>query len=414
MKKMRIADPEVAQAIDLELERQNRKLEFIASENFASPIVMEAQGSVLTNKYAEGYPGERYHGGCEHVDVIESLAINRAKLLFGAEYVNVQPHSGVNANLAVYVAMLKPGDTILGMKLDHGGHLSHGSPANISGKFYNIVTYGVSPETEQIDFDEVRAQAREHSPKLIVAGGSAYPRTMDYRKFREIADEVGALFMVDMAHISGIVAAGYHDNPVKYAEFVTSTTTKTIRGARGGIILCKEQFGKKIDKAIFPGIQGGPQLQCIAGKAVCFKEAMTDNFRAYIRQVLTNASTLANALQERGYRIVSGGTDTHLLLVDLRNRGLTGRAAEEALDKVGITVNKNMIPFDPEKPAITSGIRIGTAAMTTRGVKEQEILEIAGLIDRILSNIDNGQIAEEVSDKAAELCSRFPLYDFKF
>jgi len=414
MRKLKIFDEELAKAIELELCRQNERIELIASENFVSEMVMEAQGSILTNKYAEGYPGKRYHAGCDYVDIVEQLAIDRAKQLFNAEYVNVQPHSGVNANLAVYVAMLKPGDTILGMSLDHGGHLSHGSKVNISGKFFNCITYGVKRDKETIDYDEVRELAKKHRPKMIVAGTSSYSRKIDYRVFREIADEVDAYFLVDMAHISGLVAAGYHDNPVEYADFVTTTTTKTIRGARGGIILCKEKYGKYIDKAIFPGIQGGPQLQCIAGKAVCFKEAMTDEFKEYIKQVLINSQTMAEALMDRGYRVVSGGTDTHLFLLDLRNKNLTGKAVEEALDEVGITLNKNMIPFDSEKPTITSGVRIGLAAMTTRGIKEKEVKKIAELIDRIITNLGNQSVMEEVGAEVKDLCGKFPLYNFEF
>lgn len=408
------ADPEIAREINRELARQNEKLELIASENLVSEMVMEAQGSVLTNKYAEGYPGNRYHAGCEHVDAIESIAIERAKKLFKAEYANVQPHSGVNANLAVYLAMLKPGDTILGMQLDMGGHLSHGSKANISGKFYTCSFYGVSPETELIDYDEMKRLARELRPRMIVAGASSYSRVIDYRPFREVADEIGAFFLVDMAHISGLVAAGVHPNPMEYADFVTSTTTKTIRGARGGIILCREQYGSKIDKAIFPGIQGGPQLHGIAGKAVCFREAMTTQFREYATQVVENARTMAAALQDKGYRIVSGGTDTHLFLVDLRPKGLTGVEAEEALEAVGITVNKNMIPFDPQNPRVTSGIRIGSAAMTTRGMGDAEMKRIAELIDRTLENRTNDAVGKEIEEEVVGLCRRFPMYGYDF
>ena len=407
-------DPEIAEQIMLEFARQNEKIELIASENLVSRTVMEAQGSVLTNKYAEGYPGNRYHAGCEHVDVIESIAIERARKLFGAEYANVQPHSGVNANLAVYVAMLKPGDTILGMQLDMGGHLSHGSKANISGKFFNCFFYGVDRKTELIDYDAMRRLAREHKPKMIVAGASSYSRAIDYAPFREAADEIGALFLVDMAHISGIVAAGLHPNPVELADFVTSTTTKTIRGARGGLILCREQYGKKIDKAIFPGIQGGPQLQTIAGKAVCFREAMMDDFKDYIGRVLKNARAMASALERSGYRIVAGGTDTHLFLVDLRPKGLTGVRAEQALDSVGITVNKNMIPFDPEKPQTTSGIRIGTSAMTTRGLGEAEMEQIAELVDMTLTSIENEKALTEVRQRVRRLCRRYPIYEYAF
>lgn len=414
MNKLMVEDPEIYKAIELELERQNNKIEMIASENFVSELVMEAQGSILTNKYAEGYPGNRYHSGCECVDIVESIAIDRAKKLFNAEYANVQPHSGVNANLAVYVAMLKPGDTILGMKLDHGGHLSHGSKVNISGKFFNCIGYGVRKDTETIDFDEVRDLALKYKPKIIVAGTSSYSRIIDYKIFREIADEIGAYLMVDMSHISGLVAAGYHPNPVEYADFVTSTTTKTIRGARGGIILCKKEYGPKIDKAVFPGIQGGPQMNTIAGKAVCFREAMKDEFKVYIKQVLDNSKLMAEMLKDRGYRIVTGGTDTHLFLVDLRNKGLTGKVAEEALNEVGITVNKNMIPFDPETPVITSGIRIGTSAITTRGMKEEEVKEISELIDISLNNIGDEKVKEDITDRIKQLCRRFPIYGYQF
>lgn len=414
MNKLMVEDPEIYKAIELELERQNNKIEMIASENFVSELVMEAQGSILTNKYAEGYPGNRYHSGCECVDIVESIAIDRAKKLFNAEYANVQPHSGVNANLAVYVAMLKPGDTILGMKLDHGGHLSHGSKVNISGKFFNCIGYGVRKDTETIDFDEVRDLALKYKPKIIVAGTSSYSRIIDYKIFREIADEIGAYLMVDMSHISGLVAAGYHPNPVEYADFVTSTTTKTIRGARGGIILCKKEYGSKIDKAVFPGIQGGPQMNTIAGKAVCFREAMKDEFKVYIKQVLDNSRLMAEMLKDRGYRIVTGGTDTHLFLVDLRNKGLTGKVAEEALNEVGITVNKNMIPFDPETPVITSGIRIGTSAITTRGMKEEEVKEISELIDISLNNIGDEKVKEDITDRIRQLCRRFPIYGYQF
>ena len=414
MNRLMTEDPEIYRAIELELERQNRKIELIASENFVSELVMEAQGSILTNKYAEGYPGNRYHSGCEYVDMVESIAIDRAKKLFNAEYANVQPHSGVNANMAVYIAMLKPGDTILGMKLDHGGHLSHGSRVNISGMFFNCIGYGVRKDTETIDYDEVRSLALKYRPKMIVAGTSSYSRIIDYSIFREIADETGAYLMVDMSHISGLVAAGYHPNPVEYADFVTSTTTKTIRGARGGFILCKKEYGPKIDKAIFPGIQGGPQMNTIAGKAVCFKEAMKEEFKAYIKQVLDNSRLMAEILKDKGYRIVTGETDTHLFLVDLRNKGLTGKMAEEALNEVGITVNKNMIPFDPETPVITSGIRIGTSAITTRGMKEEEVKEISELIDITLSNMGNERIKEDVADRVSQLCRRFPIYGYQF
>jgi glycine hydroxymethyltransferase len=412
LKRMRSADPEIASAILLELARQNEKIELIASENLVSPVVMEAQGSVLTNKYAEGYPGNRYHAGCEHVDVIETIAIERAKTLFKAEYANVQPHSGVNANLAVFVAMLKPGDAILGMGLDMGGHLSHGSKANISGKYYQCDFYGVHPETELIDYEAMEEKARTNKPKLIIAGASSYSRHIDYARFRAVADEVGALFLVDMAHVSGLVAAGVHPNPVEYADFVTTTTTKTIRGARGGIILCRAQYGPKIDKAIFPGIQGGPQLNGIAGKAVCFKEAMTADFREYAARVVKNSQTMAATLMDRGYRIVSGGTDTHLFLVDLRTKGLTGVEAEEVLERVGITVNKNMIPYDPENPRVTSGIRIGSSAMTTRGLDTAEMTRIAEMIDEVLENRDNETKLDRLREEVVTLCRQFPIYEY--
>lgn len=414
LKRMRSADPEVASAILLELARQNEKIELIASENLVSPVVMEAQGSVLTNKYAEGYPGNRYHAGCEHVDVIESIAIERAKTLFNAEYANVQPHSGVNANLAVFVAMLKPGDTMLGMRLDMGGHLSHGSKANISGKYYQCEFYGVCPDTELIDYEEMEEKARALRPKLLIAGASSYSRHIDYARFRAVADEVGALFLVDMAHVSGLVAAGVHPNPVEYADFVTTTTTKTIRGARGGIILCRAEYGPKIDKAIFPGIQGGPQLNGIAGKAICFKEAMTPEFRDYAAQVISNAQAMAATLQDKGYRIVSGGTDTHLFLVDLQPKGLTGVEAEEVLEQVGITVNKNMIPFDPQNPRVTSGIRIGSSAMTTRGLGTAEMVHIAEMIDRVLENRHDEDVLNDVRQEVIALCRQFPIYEYSF
>jgi len=366
-------DPEIAEAIKSELKRQQNKIELIASENFISIAVMAAMGSPLTNKYAEGYPGKRYYGGCEYIDVVESIAIERAKKLFGAEHANVQPHSGAQANMAVYFAVLNPGDTILGMNLSHGGHLTHGSPVNFSGKLYNIVSYGVDPETETINYDEVLRLAKEHRPKLILAGASAYPRVIDFKKFREIADEVGAYLMVDMAHIAGLVAAGLHPSPVEYADFVTTTTHKTLRGPRGGLILCKEKYAKLIDKTIFPGIQGGPLEHVIAAKAVALKEAMTEEFKNYQVQILKNAKALSTRLIERGFRLVSGGTDNHLMLVDLRNKGITGKDAEKILDEHNITCNKNAIPFDTQSPMITSGIRLGTPAVTTRGFKEEDM-----------------------------------------
>ncbi len=403
-------DPEVAKAILGEIERQAFKLEMIASENFASPAVMEATGCVMTNKYAEGYPGRRYYGGCQFVDVVETLAIERAKKLFGAEHVNVQPHSGTQANMAVYMAVLKPGDTILAMDLAHGGHLSHGARVNFSGKLYNVVFYGVRKDTETIDYEQVRALAKEHRPKLIVVGASAYPRVIDFEKFREIADEVGAYVMADIAHIAGLVAAGIHPSPIPHCEFVTTTTHKTLRGPRGGMVMCRKEFAKDVDKTVFPGIQGGPLMHVIAAKAVALKEALTEEFRSYQRQIVKNAKVLAERLASHGFRIVSGGTDNHLMLVDLRPIGITGDVAEKALEEAGITVNKNMIPFDPEKPTVTSGIRIGTPALTTRGMKEPEMEEIGDLIAYVLKNIDKPSVRGEVREKVRSLCERFPLY----
>ncbi|NNV06390.1 serine hydroxymethyltransferase [Geobacillus sp. C56-T2] len=403
-------DPQVFAAIEQERKRQHAKIELIASENFVSRAVMEAQGSVLTNKYAEGYPGRRYYGGCEYVDIVEELARERAKQLFGAEHANVQPHSGAQANMAVYFTVLEPGDTVLGMNLSHGGHLTHGSPVNFSGIQYNFVEYGVDPETHVIDYDDVREKARLHRPKLIVAGASAYPRVIDFAKFREIADEVGAYLMVDMAHIAGLVAAGVHPNPVPYAHFVTTTTHKTLRGPRGGMILCQEQFAKQIDKAIFPGIQGGPLMHVIAAKAVALGEALQDDFKVYAKRVVENAKRLASALQKEGFTLISGGTDNHLLLVDLRPQQLTGKTAEKVLDEVGITVNKNTIPYDPESPFVTSGIRIGTAAVTTRGFGLEEMDEIAAIIGLALKNSDSEQALEEARQRVAALTEKFPLY----
>lgn len=404
-------DPELAQALALELRRQEDHLELIASENYASPAVMRAQGSVLTNKYAEGLPGRRYYGGCEYVDIAERLAIERARELFGAEHVNVQPHSGAQANAAVYFAALKPGDVVLGMKLAHGGHLTHGSPANISGAWFRFVHYGVDPQTERIDYDEVLRLAREHRPRLIVAGASAYPRVIEFDRFRAIADEVGAALMVDMAHIAGLVAAGVHPSPIPWSEYVTTTTHKTLRGPRGGLIFCKAELGRDIDRAVFPGTQGGPLMHVIAAKAVCLKEAMSEEFRAYQRQVVANAAALADALAERGYRLVSGGTDNHLILVDVqRSRGLTGKQAEQLLDEAGLTVNKNAIPFDPQPPAVASGIRIGTPAATTRGLREEEMRLVAALIDEVLSHPDEPQVRRRVRGRVAELCEHFPVY----
>jgi len=403
-------DPQVFQAIQDELKRQQTKIELIASENFVSQAVMEAQGSVLTNKYAEGYPGRRYYGGCEHVDVVEDLARERAKQIFGADHANVQPHSGAQANMAVYFTVLKPGDTVLGMNLSHGGHLTHGSPVNFSGIQYNFVEYGVDPETHRINYDDVLEKARLHKPKLIVAGASAYPRVIDFKRFREIADEVGAYLMVDMAHIAGLVAAGLHPNPVPYAHFVTTTTHKTLRGPRGGMILCKEEFAKQIDKSIFPGIQGGPLMHVIAAKAVAFGEALQDSFKTYVQNIVNNAQRLADSLIKEGFTLVSGGTDNHLLLVDLRSLNLTGKVAEKVLDEVGVTVNKNTIPYDPESPFVTSGIRIGTAAVTSRGFGLEEMDEIASIIALTLKNIDNEEKLEEARKRVAALTEKFPLY----
>ncbi|NOY12942.1 MAG: serine hydroxymethyltransferase [Deltaproteobacteria bacterium] len=403
-------DPEIAKVIYAETERQEYNLEFIASENFVSDAVLEAQGSVLTNKYAEGYPGKRYYGGCEFVDVAEQLAIDRAKQLFGAEHVNVQAHSGSQANMAVYMAVCQPGDTVLGMNLAHGGHLTHGSPVNFSGKLYNIVPYGVKPETGTIDYEEVEQLAKQHKPKLIVVGASAYAREIDFPAFRRIADEVGAVVMVDMAHIAGLVAAGVHSNPVPYAEFVTTTTHKTLRGPRGGMILCTEAWGKKINSNIFPGIQGGPLMHVIAAKAVAFKEALTPEFKVYAEQVVKNARVLAAELVNKGYKLVSGGTDNHLMLLDFTGTELTGKVAEATLEKAGITVNKNAVPFDTRSPFVTSGIRIGTPATTTRGLEEPEMIKVADWIDRALNNIDNEAELAAIRAEIKQLCRQFPLY----
>lgn len=410
MEHLQKQDKEVFDAIQLELGRQRDKIELIASENVVSEAVMEAQGSVLTNKYAEGYPGRRYYGGCEYVDIVEDLARNRAKEIFGAEYVNVQPHSGAQANMAVYFTILEHGDTVLGMNLSHGGHLTHGSPVNFSGVQYNFIEYGVDKETHRIDYEDVRQKAIEHKPKLIVAGASAYPRIIDFKRFREIADEVGAYLMVDMAHIAGLVAAGLHPNPVEYADFVTTTTHKTLRGPRGGMILCKEEFGKKIDKSIFPGIQGGPLMHVIAAKAVAFGEALQPSFKEYGEKVIKNAKAMAETLKEEGISIVSGGTDNHLVLLDVSSLGLTGKVAEEALDAVGITTNKNTIPYDKESPFITSGIRIGTAASTTRGFGEEEVKEVASIMALTLKNIGNEEKMEEARQRVAALTKKFPMY----
>lgn len=404
-------DKVIAEAIEREFQRQNSNIELIASENFVSEAVMEAQGSVLTNKYAEGYPRRRYYGGCEFVDVTESIAIDRAKALFGAEHVNVQPHSGSQANMAVYLVALEMGDTVLGMNLSHGGHLTHGAPVNFSGKFYNFVEYGVDKDTERINYDEVRKLALEHKPKLIVAGASAYSRTIDFKKFKEIADEVNAKLMVDMAHIAGLVAAGLHPNPVEYADFVTTTTHKTLRGPRGGMILCKEEYKKDIDKTIFPGIQGGPLEHVIAAKAVAFGEALENNFKMYQQQVVKNAKVLAETLINEGFRIVSGGTDNHLVAVDVKGSiGLTGKEAEETLDSVGITCNKNTIPFDQEKPFVTSGIRLGTPAATTRGFDEKAFEEVAKIISLALKNSKDEEKLQQAKERVAKLTAEYPLY----
>ena len=407
---LRAEDPEIAATIDAELERQQNTLEMIASENFTSLAVMEATGSVLTNKYAEGYPGKRYYGGCEAVDVAENLAIERAKVLFGAEHANVQPHSGSQANAGVYFAMLEAGDTILGMALSAGGHLTHGYKINFSGKTYNGISYGLNRETERVDYDEVRRLAKEHKPKMIVAGFSAYPRTMDWAKFREIADEVGAYLMVDMAHVAGLVATGEYPSPVPHAHFVTTTTHKTLRGPRAGLILCKAEFAAKIDKALMPGIQGGPLMHVIAAKAVCLKEAATLEFKTYAQQVRKNASSLAEGLTAGGLRLVTGGTDNHLVLVDLTPANITGKDCEKLLEEVGVTCNKNQIPFDPASPMVTSGIRLGTPALTTRGLKEAEMTEIAAIITGAINHRDDATKLEEFKVRTAKLCKQFPLY----
>ncbi len=408
--KVREFDPEVFEALKCEFKRQNEHLELIASENFTSEAVMEAQGSVLTNKYAEGLPGKRYYGGCECVDIVENLAIERCKKLFNAEHINVQPHSGSQANQAVYLAMLKPGDTILSMNLSHGGHLSHGSPVNMTGKYYNVVQYGVKKDTETIDFDQVAELAKEHKPKLIICGASAYPRIIDFAKFREIADEVGAYLMADVAHIAGLIVTGLHPSPTEPCHFVTTTTHKTLRGPRGGVTMCKAEFAKEIDKSVFPGLQGGPLMHVIAAKAVAFKEAMTPEFKESQKQVIINAKAMAEELQKEGFRIVSGGTDNHLLLVDLTDKNITGKEAEAALGKANITVNKNTIPFDTRSPFVTSGIRVGTPAVTTRGIKEQEAREIAKLIATVLKNIDDNSVIEKVKAEVIEMCGKHPLY----
>src|SRR5438093_660197 len=410
MRRLAEVDPDVAKALREEAQRQNRNLELIASENFVSEAVLEAAGSVLTNKYAEGYPGRRYYGGCEVVDVVEDLAIARAKELFGAEHANVQPHSGAQANMAVYFTLLKPGDTVLGPNLSHGGHLTAGSPVNYSGKFYSIVAYGVRKDTERIDLDQVRDLAREHRPKLIIAGGSAFPRAIDFAPFRDIAREVGAALMADIAHPAGLVAAGLHPSPVGVADFVTTTTHKTLRGPRGGMVMCRSEHAQALDKSVMPGVQGGPLMHVIAGKAVAFREALTPAWRSYQQQIGKNAAALATALLGHGYRLVSGGTDTHLMLVDLTPRNITGKDAQEALDRAWITVNKNTVPFETKSPMVTSGIRIGTPAVTTRGMREAEMAEIARLIDQVLANLGSSSVEAKVRGEVQELTNRFPLY----
>lgn len=403
-------DPEVAKAIELETRRQAGKLELIASENFVSEAVLEAQGCIMTNKYAEGYPGKRYYGGCEYVDVVESLAIERCKKLFGADAVNVQPHSGTQANMAVYFAAASPGDTILGMNLSHGGHLSHGSPANFSGKFYKIVPYGVSRETETIDYEELAKLAREHKPKMIVVGASAYPRTIDFNKFRAVADEVGAVIMADIAHIAGLVAVGLHPSPIPVCEYVTTTTHKTLRGPRGGLIMCKEPYIKILNSRVFPGMQGGPLMHVIAAKAVALQEALSPEFKTYQQQIVKNAQAMSQQLKDEGFRLVSGGTDNHLMLVDLTSKNVTGKDAQESLDRAAITVNKNGIPFDTQGPMVTSGIRIGTPALTTRGMKENEMRLIASLIADVINHINDERTIKAVAEKVKTLCAQFPLY----
>ena len=409
---LKTVDPEIQKTIDQELSRQREKLEMIASENIVSTAVMQAQGSILTNKYAEGYPGKRYYGGCEYVDIVEQLAIDRAKKLFGAEYANVQPHSGAQANTAVYFALLEPGDTILGMNLTDGGHLTHGSPVNISGKYFKIIPYGVDKETERIDYDELERLAKEHQPKLIVGGASAYSRVIDFERMAQIAKSVGAYFMVDMAHIAGLVAAGLHPSPVPYADVVTTTTHKTLRGPRGGLILCRDaEFGKQFNKAIFPGIQGGPLMHVIAAKAVAFKEALSDEFKVYQQQVLDNAKALADELVKKGFRIVSSGTDNHLMLVDLRSKNITGKEAQFLLDEIGVTANRNTIPFEPLSPFVTSGIRLGTPALTTRGLKEEDIREVADIIADVIENREDSAVIEAAKAKVQAICKKFPLYE---
>ena len=410
LENLQASDPAIYAAIQEELGRQRNKIELIASENFVTPAVMEAMGTVLTNKYAEGYPGHRYYGGCEYVDKVETLAIERAKELFGAEHANVQAHSGANANTAVYFAFLKPGDTIMGMNLSHGGHLTHGSPVNISGTYFNIVPYGVNPETETIDYAELERLAEEHKPKIIVGGASAYPRIIDFERMAEIAHKVGALLMIDMAHVAGLVAAGLHPSPVPYADIVTTTTHKTLRGPRGGLILCKEKYAKAIDKAIFPGTQGGPLMHVIAAKAVALHEALQPEFKVYQKAILDNCKALAEGLLSEGFRLVSNGTDNHLLLVDVRGQGLTGKGAEHLLDEAGLTCNKNTIPFDPASPFVTSGIRLGTAAVTSRGFKQEDLKEVAAIIGLVLNNPADLDKQKEAVARVAALCTKYPMY----
>ncbi|MHC1716101.1 MAG: serine hydroxymethyltransferase [Acidaminococcaceae bacterium] len=410
LENLQASDPAIYAAIQEELGRQRNKIELIASENFVTPAVMEAMGTVLTNKYAEGYPGHRYYGGCEYVDKVETLAIERAKELFGAEHANVQAHSGANANTAVYFAFLKPGDTIMGMNLSHGGHLTHGSPVNISGTYFNIVPYGVNPETETIDYAELERLAEEHKPKIIVGGASAYPRIIDFERMAEIAHKVGALLMIDMAHVAGLVAAGLHPSPVPYADIVTTTTHKTLRGPRGGLILCKEKYAKAIDKAIFPGTQGGPLMHVIAAKAVALHEALQPEFKVYQKAILDNCKALAEGLLSEGFRLVSNGTDNHLLLVDVRGQGLTGKEAEHLLDEAGLTCNKNTIPFDPASPFVTSGIRLGTAAVTSRGFKQEDLKEVAAIIGLVLNNPADLDKQKEAVARVAALCTKYPMY----
>jgi len=407
MSNLKKVDPEIFEAIKNEENRQKYTIELIASENFVSPEVLEAQGSVLTNKYAEGYPGKKYYGGCKYIDIIENLAIERAKNIFKAEHANVQPHSGSQANMAVYFSVLEVGDTILAMNLSHGGHLTHGSPVNFSGRFFNIIPYGVGKDTGRIDYDNLRDLAIKNKPKFIIAGASAYPREIDFSVFRSIADEVGAYLMADIAHIAGLIVAGLHQSAVPYCHFVTTTTHKTLRGPRGGLIMCKEEYGRAIDKTIFPGIQGGPLMHVIAAKAVCFKQAMTPEFINYQKQIVINAKALAKKLVELDYNLVSGGTDNHLMLVDLRNKGITGKQAEKALEEAGITVNKNTVPFDPQKPMVTSGIRIGTPAVTTRGMKEKDMSVIAEMMNRVLIDTENQKIKDEVRKEVESFCEKF-------